>query len=717
VAGALSAAGAVAGPGPAAPARLPRLRDDLRLLEGPRTRHGAPSWTLHDPIANRYFRLGWLEFEMLARWGAGDARAVADAVSRETPIPAAEEDVAAFARFLEGGGLCRAQGEAAIRRLVEQREAGRKGWLLWLLKNYLFLRLRLVRPDGFLRAALPLVSWTFSRGFLLAVLGTAALGLWLVGRQWDAFLGGLLDFATPQGAALAAVVLMGAKVLHELGHGFAARRYGCRVPAMGIAFIVLWPVLWTDTTGAWRLTSRRQRLAVDGAGVVVELALAAFASVAWALLPDGPGRSVAHLLAGATWITTLLVNLNPLMRFDGYYLFADWLDEPNLQDRSFALGRWRLRELLFGFGEPPPEALPAGRRRLLVGYAWAIWVYRFFLFLGIALVVYHLFFKLLGILLFAVEIWWFILRPIAGEFAAWGERRRRLRLNRNTAGLAAVLAALALLALLPWRGRVEAPAVLQAGAEAVLYAPSAAVLDRVPVEGTWVEAGGEVARLRSPDLELRVEAAERRVAHLGAEVAAASVDAEAAQRALVAWQELEEAGAELEALRARRAELVLRAPVPGRVIDVPGHLVQGDWIAAREPVGMVVSAGATVRAYLDEADLGRVRPGASARFYPEHGLGAPVPLRLDAVAPASARALDDPEVASIHGGAVPARAEEGGRIVLRGSVYALTLAPEPGMDAPAQALRGTVLVEAEAVSLAAVLWRNALGVLVRESGL
>jgi putative peptide zinc metalloprotease protein len=703
---------------PAAPAArpLPRLRDDLRLMEGPPNRHGAPTWTLYDPLANRYFRLGWLEFEMLARWGAGTARALVEALARETPIAASAEDVAGFARFLEANGLCRAQGEEASKRLLEQRQAGRKGWFMWLLKNYLFLRITLVRPDRFLAATLPLVSWMFSKAFLAAVLCVAGLGLWLVGREWDAFLSGLLGFATPQGAVLAGAVLMGVKVLHELGHGYAARRFGCRVPAMGCAFIVLLPVLWTDTTGAWRLTSRRKRLAIDGAGVTVELTLAAFASVAWAVLPPGPGRDMAHLLAGTAWITTLLVNLNPLMRFDGYYLFADALDEPNLQDRSFALGRWRLRELLFGFGDPPPEALPRPRRRLLVAYAWATWTYRFFLFLAIALVVYHLFFKLLGVFLFAVEIWWFILRPVGTELRAWAAQKRRLRPNRNTAATLALLGGLLAAFLVPWRGHVAAPALLQGSREAVLYAPVPGLLDRAPEEGRRTEAGDAVAELRSPDLDLRIAAAERKVGHLGAQVAVGSVDAEARQRALVAWEELAAAAAELESLRADRAKLSVRAPLAGTVIDVPSHLAHGGWIAAGEPLGMVVGDGASVRAYVDEADLERIAAEGEAWFYPEHGLRPPLRLVLASLAPAALRSIDDVELASPHGGPLAASSGKDGRVVLHSPAYAATLVPDQPMETPPQVVRGTVLIEAAPYSLAQALWRRVVGIAVRESG-
>ena len=197
-----------------------------------------------------------------------------------------------------------------------------------------------------------------------------------------------------------------------MGHGLMTKRFGCRVPAMGVALLVMWPVLWTDTNDAWRLTDRRKRLAIDAAGMLAEITLAVVASLAWSVLPDGPVRTGAFLLSSSTWVLTVLVNVNPLMRFDGYFLLSDLIDVPNLQERGFAIGRWWLRERLFGLRAPVPEQFPLPKQRILTAYSLSALIYRFSLFLGIAIVVYHMAFKALGLFLFGVEIWWFIARPI-----------------------------------------------------------------------------------------------------------------------------------------------------------------------------------------------------------------------------------------------------------------------------------------------------------------
>ncbi|HEV7370294.1 site-2 protease family protein [Arenibaculum sp.] len=705
-----------AGPPGAAP--LPVLRDDLVLHEGPRARDGSPTWTLYDPAANRFFRIGWAEFEMLARWGLGTAEAVAGSVSRETPIRAETEAVADLARFVEASGLVAVRGERAVAALVERQARRRTALPLWMLKNYLFLRVPLLRPDRFLDAALPWLAWLFTPAFLRVVGLTALLGLFLVVRQWETFTHGFLHVVTPEGMLMTGAALLAAKVLHEFGHAFAAKRYGCRVPSMGVALLVLWPVLWTDTTDAWRLRSRRQRLAIDGAGIVVELALAAFASVAWVLLPDGPLRTGAYLLAGVTWIATLAVNLNPLMRFDGYFLLSDWLDVPNLQDRSFALARWRLRELLFGFGDPPPESMAASRRRWLIAYAAAVWVYRFFLFLAIALLVYHLAFKLLGLFLFVVEIVWFIVRPIWTELRVWSSRRRDLRVNRNTVLAFGMLAALVALAVVPWHGKVSAPALLRAEREAVLYAPGPGrIAGMAGGTGTAVAEGAAVFRLSSPDLDHQIEGARLKIAGMQTQIGLDAADPEMARRAEVAWQELLASAAELEALIAQRDLLTLRAHFPGVLADVPRWIVPGTWVAEGEALGILRSAQAwTVEAFAAEADLERLRGAARASFLPDDLDVGPVPLRVVRVDLAATRALAEPDLASVHGGPIAVRQGRDGELVPETPVYRVLLAPEAAIRPPAYALLGQVAVEAPAESLVGRLWRHAVAVAVRESG-
>jgi putative peptide zinc metalloprotease protein len=455
--------------------------------------------------------------------------------------------------------------------------------------------------------------------------------------------------------------------------------------------------------------------------------LALLATFAWSFLPDGPVRSAAFLLATVTWTMTLLVNLNPFMRFDGYYLLSDWLGVQNLQNRGFALGRWRLRELLFGFGEAPPERFARGTYRALLAYAYSTWIWRFFLFLAIALLVYHLFFKLLGLFLMAVELAWFIGRPIANELAQWWRRRHAMRLNRNTLATLAALAALVLLLAWPWQGRVAVPAVLEAGQHSALYPPVAArIAEIAAAEDMRVRDGQVLYRLAAPDLAHELRQTERRIALAEGLLRRQAASAEALDRLTVLEEELAADRTRLAGLTAQQARLTVRAPKAGRLTDVPPDLAPGQWIAVTQPLGRVVGdAPARLRGYVRGQDLARFEVGATGRFYPQDPARPPLDVTVAARETVNAGRLDLPYLAAAHGGAIEterrqARDSEaqiaGSGLVPRDPVYRVDLTLAETLPAPAQVIPGTVMVAGEARSLLARAWRSAAAVVIRESG-
>ncbi|HYC01916.1 MAG TPA: HlyD family efflux transporter periplasmic adaptor subunit [Azospirillaceae bacterium] len=695
--------------------RLPPLREELTLHPGPATADGAPSWTLQDPASGRFYRLGWMEFEILSRWQLGDPEAIAASVSRATPIAATADDVEAFARFLLSADLLRVLGEGGVSRLMAKVRAGRQGPARWLLKNYLFFRVPLLRPDAWLDRMMPWARHLFTPAFLLLVLACAGSGLFLAARQWDAFLGTFPHFLTLDGMVLAALTLVGAKAVHEMGHALTAKRLGCRVPTMGVAVMVLYPVLYTDVSEAWKLPSRRARLAVGAAGVAAELALAAFALLAWSFLPDGPLRSACFVLATTSWVLTLLVNVSPFMRFDGYFILSDWMDMPNLHERSFALARWWLRENLLGLGDPPPERHPPARRRFLIAFAVATWAYRLVLFLGIALMVYHLFFKALGILLFAVEIGWFVLRPLWIEASVWWRRRRDLAPRRNRLALGAG-AALLLALLVPWRSDVEAPALLRAARQSELFAEGAGRVEAVlAAPGQAVEQGQPLLRLSSPDLDHRLAQAEREVEILRRQAVLQTGGAKP-ERIRVAQRELETALAERHSLQAERDKLTVTAPFAGRLAELSDEIRPGDWLPAGERLGMVVAPGeALAEAYVQDTDLSRLAVGATGTFRADDPDLASVAVTVAAIDATATRRLAEPMLSGDHGGTLATRVDAEGQLVPVDGVYRVLLSV-PGEAAPARLLRGRVQLDGAREAPLAALWRRVVAVLVRESG-
>ncbi|TWB63874.1 HlyD family efflux transporter periplasmic adaptor subunit [Nitrospirillum viridazoti] len=699
----------------APPVRLAPLREELTLLAGPALADGSPSWTLHDQVAGRFYRLGWLEFEILRRWHLEVPQAIAADVASNTTLRVTVDDVMAVSQFLALNNLLQRHGPQAVSTLMRQAEMRKPGLWQWLLKNYLFFRVPLVKPDRFLTQALPYVSWIFTRGFFLVTLAAALFGIYLVTRQWDQFRTTFVSFLSPSGLITGAVGLAVAKVVHELGHALTAKRYGCRVQTMGIAFMVMYPLLYTDVSDAWRLPNRRQRLAIGVAGMGAELTLAAYATLAWSFLPEGPVKAAAFLLATTSWIMTVLVNTSPFMRFDGYFLLSDLLDVPNLHDRAFALGRWWLRERLFHLGEPVPEELPAKRRNLLIALAFATWIYRFTLFVGIAALVYHLFFKVLGILLFLVEVWWFILRPPLNEVREWIRRRGTMTWNRRSATTAAVALALLALAVIPWRSTVTAPAVLRAAQEMEIFLDQPGRMDAVLVKaGQSVAAGQELFRLSSPDLDYKLASQRQKIQTLQWESAYRGSAAVDPKRQRIAAQELETAQAELRGLEAEKAKLTVTAPFAGIMAEVAEPLSPGEWLPAKERLGLLLDpAHPMIEAYVREADLHRVAVGDRGRFRPDQTVTSAVDGHIQDIDDTSTRVLTRRYLASTYGGDIAAREDSQHQLVPEESMYRVLIAPAKD-TAPASLERGRVTLEGVRESLLGSLWRRTVAILLRE---
>ncbi|SFQ32863.1 putative peptide zinc metalloprotease protein [Geopseudomonas sagittaria] len=696
---------------------LPQLREELDLLPGPVMADGQPSWTLHDPVRNRFFSIDWPTFEILQRWSFDDPTAIAEAIGVNTTLQLSGADVQQVARFLLDNQLLKPAGAGSARQLAERRARQEGSRLKWLLHHYLFFRVPLWRPDAWLGRWQHLAGLFYTRSFALLTLLALTLGLSQVVRQWDGFLASLVDTFSWEGLAAYGVALVLVKLLHELGHAFTAKRFGCRVPTMGVAFLVLWPMAYTDTNETWRLTSRWQRLQVAAAGILTELVIAAWATFAWALLPDGELRSAAFVLATTSWVATLAINASPFMRFDGYFIIADWLDMPNLHERSFALARWKLREWLFALGEERPEHFSRQREIGLIAFAWATWIYRLVVFLGIAVLVYHFFIKIVGIFLFVVEIVWFIAMPIRHELQAWQQRWPLIRRRRR--GRLSFLLLLGLIALLlvPWPGRVHSSGVLRPVEIWPLFAPGPAQVERFALgEGQPVTAGAELIRLAAPELQLRREGLLARIEALRWQAASAGFGDDSRARLQSSQEELATATAELASLDEELSRYAPRAPFAGRLRDVDPDLHDGQWLAAKEPIALLVGQqGNLVETYLDESSVKRIRDGDRALFIADAGDGPLLTLRVINIDTDASRVLNTGMLAAQAGGHILTRPRDD-QLVPEHAVYRVTLAVDSPLGSLAgQSWRGHVVVHARWEAPAWHYLRNALAIVVREA--
>lgn len=694
---------------------LPPLRQELTLHAGPDQQDGSPGWVLHDPAANRFFLLGWASFEMLSRWGARDAGRLMKAVNTQTTLTLNMHDIHHLVQFLRENQLLQTESSEELWRLHQHRH---RGYLSWLLSHYLFFRIPLVRPDALLARLLPWISWVFRPGFWWLMALITLSGLFMVSQQWDAFTHTFSSYGGWMAAVGIAVALSVAKVVHELGHAFTARHFGCRVPAMGIAFLVMVPVLYTDTNDAWKLPSRRQRLLIGGAGMMAELTLASCATLLWCFLPDSPFRAGIFLLASTTWLATLAINASPFMRFDGYFLLSDLLQMPNLHARSFALARWHLRRVLLGLDDPEPEHFSASRRRGLLIFAWLTWIYRLVIFTSIAFLVYHLFFKTLGIILLMVELGWFVVRPFVNELQVWWRRRHDLRWGFRTWRTLFFLTVIVLFLAVPWQRGVSVPAVMDAAQSQAIYVPEDALVGQVNVhDGDRVQQGQVLAVLTSESLDYQIAQAKVIAANLAWQVAqqpfSKGLDEQGAalkKLALAAQQQI-------ESLLRQQARLTLTAPFAGRIADASDTLKPGTVVVQGERLMQVLGKeGMRGEGWVDEDTVTTLRPGDAAFFVPDSGETRAIRCKVGQVDRLNQTTLDQPLLASVYGGGIPVQIINE-RLVPINTIFRVRLDACETHLSPEREMAGKVVLQSEHHSFLQRAWQWLVVSLGREAGL
>jgi putative peptide zinc metalloprotease protein len=564
----------------------------------------------------------------------------------------------------------------------------------------------------------------------------AALALWALGARSGEIVADLGRYANQHGLMLGLAVLAVTKTLHELGHGIACRRHGCRVPAMGIAFVFLWPMPYVDTSDTWRLLDRRKRLEVALAGVATEVLLAIVASFAWLYLPAGLLRDVCLFVAVLSWTLSILVNLNPLMRFDGYYALVDATGVDNMQTRAFAQLRWQLLQWLGGTQEPAPEQGSSSGTRWLFGYGAASAIYRLSIYLAVSALVATQLPNVVAVPLLLAGWYLLVVRPLARDAgtllaATEGDASLRRQVQGRARGLYRTLRAggwkgwtLGLLVLLlawftlPLPRVLSVPAVQGAAHSHALHVAEPALWTGWRVaHGAQVRSGQLLATLRNPELDTDIARQQLTLATLEQRFATRGSAGSGVPGGLdgdsVSAEEVRSARGTLDALLARRERLSLRAPAAGRVYFDEQDLARPRWLAADTRLGTLVGGGGVVQAFLDPTQRQQIDLDAGAMFYA--GDCSP------ACAPTTVRVLQQDELASrlsiaprLAGFASAGRGGAGTTGADRQDVYRLLLSTGA---APAGRERfGHLRLRTRPVSPLFDALRRGLGVVRREAG-
>lgn len=693
---------------------LPVVRNDLQLHQWEHDADGTEQWAISDPLRNQFFVVSRDVIEIFKRLVLGDVVQIVKDANAVTGLSVTPEDVAKVVEFVTHNNLSVADGAKAAERLAAPSQK-RQPWWQVLIQKYIMFRVSILYPDKFLDRTQGLFAPFFSRTFFLLTAIAGVMGIGLSLRNWSVLQHELTQLWSFSGVTTLFVTLVFVKLIHEFAHAYTAKRYGVRVPVMGITFIVLFPMPFTNTTESWKLYSHRQRLHIAAAGIVSELALACWATLFWQIAPDGGVQGAIFMLATTTWISSLFVNASPFMRFDGYFLLMDFLRLPNLHARSGALAKWWMREALFDLKRPPPEHFDRGLRRFLIIFAYVTWIYRFLVFLGIALLVYHFFIKAVGVVMFAVEIYYFILRPIYQEFDYWLKLRAEILTTRRAGLTLAVFALLIGSLFIPFGAPSAVPALYLSHEEVVVYAPEDGMVSAMHISvGDLVEQGDVILQLSSALREHELE-----VAQIQADAAARAV-----QSATLEPSGLSASGRQqswmatlsrLDESRRLVESLNVLAPVGGTVIDLAPDLFDGSPVASDARIAVIRSTEKhELHAFVSEELRARLSVGDEVQFIFDGAPFARLGGTIEYVSRVSTRVLPYPELSSVFGGGLQSFQSQN-RLELDQAMFEIQLK----VTAPpklAGRRHATVFLMGKRESVAMGILRRTANLLLREFG-
>jgi putative peptide zinc metalloprotease protein len=555
----------------------PRLRTDLQISE--QVVAGEVSFVLKVPELLTYARYGPVEYSLLKLAdGTRTPQEIAAAMNEEYGADSfSAGDVGDFIESTNPNMWERGAAQKNLALLEKIREERRERVNT---ASLLYIHFSAWNPDRTLDRMMPYLRWLFTPAFVaFSVFLYVVMGI-ILAQNWPRVRQDTIEFYTFSHKTFYDIWFFWAMLfiviaIHEFGHGLTCKYFGGEVPKMGFMLIYFGPAFFTDTTDMHVFDKTSKRLWVIFAGLWIEMVICALATIAWVLCPPGSflGDFFYKILL-LTGISGLVFNLNPLMKYDGYYALAQYLEVDNMREDSFEYVQlWARRYLLRQEVSLPP----VGRRKRRIYLAYGISAFLYSVFI-IVLVTRWLRNSMVGWLGsswgYIVTAWLLYLmlrkrlRPlVAAARTGWPQAKENLMAWKITRGQqVGLVAAVILLAIPPLARKTSSEFVLEPGARAEVRALADGWVEQVRVQtGQRVAAGEALALLRNPGLEARTAQleGERALAERALLAARGRGDLGATERSFREYQRLD---VELGEARQRISWLVLTAPISGVVV-------------------------------------------------------------------------------------------------------------------------------------------------------
>jgi putative peptide zinc metalloprotease protein len=433
------------------------------------------------------------------------------------------------------------------------------------------------------------------------------------------------------------------------------------VHVMGIMLMIFTPMPFVDATSSWSFRERWKRVLVGSAGMIVEIFFAAMAAFIWSRTAPGIVHSLAYNIMFVASVSTVIFNINPLMRFDGYYILSDLLEIPNLNQRATMQLRYWAERFLFGVKNSEPPASTRREAGWLAAFGITSGIYRVIVFSGILLVIADRFLIIGIVMAGACLISWAIV-PIFRFIQYLASNPRLERVRHRAIGVTACIAAflMVLLCIVPFPYSFRAPGVVMASQRTEIVNQVAGQVEKLLTKpGTLVKQGTPLLELKNAELDLQMAAARAHFEEVNARLLQAmdmeSADIEPLMRLR------DSVSVELEKVAQDSSNLIVRAPHDG-VWVAPGiDEFTGRWLPRGTDLGLLANPAsfefdATVREEDVNALFARKIYGANVRLYGE--TAAKLPVADWRVVPGGQNILPSPALGWAAGGEIPVTDDE-----------------------------------------------------------
>jgi putative peptide zinc metalloprotease protein len=357
-----------------------RLRPDLEIA--PHRYEGRTFFIVKDPVSLRYYRFKEQEHFLLQLMDGAHTldESQKEFEKRFRPERLTLEDLEQFGQQLLTVGLAHNESPQAGQQLYDRRKKRLQREWMATLTNILYIKIPVFDPDKLLTRMLPFLRWIFTTWFFVLSVGVMLAAGALVLTHFETFrdkLPAYHQFFTFHTVVNLWIALGVVKVIHEFGHGLSCKAFGGEVHEMGALFLCLSPCLYCNVSDAWTLPNKWHRIIISFAGIYVELIIAALATFVWWNSASHPFiNNLSLSLMVVCSVSTVVFNGNPLMRFDGYYILADWLEIPNLRDRANRFLQKLAMEHCLGIEVQREQYMTLGRKWLFLLYAVVSYIYR-----------------------------------------------------------------------------------------------------------------------------------------------------------------------------------------------------------------------------------------------------------------------------------------------------------------------------------------------------